>query len=165
MCCACFLLELFSQFYELLFQLFISKPKNILDIQDTCVKHRTFQNYGGHCAVGNLQCSIFLLLPFPDLCLAIILWASELCRQSLWPHGHRFVIQSALSAVRPPIECVSLNLVQSISFTAGGLQSSCRIISATIKGSVRHLSCSLITRPTAIQLTLTNISVTFRYHK
>ena len=56
-----------------------------------CSELLSFKNYGGHCALGNIQCIRFFLSPSPDLCLQYNP-VSELCRQLLGLHGLVFAL-------------------------------------------------------------------------
>ena len=93
-----------------------------------------FKNDGGHCVLGDLQCSINVLVPFPRS-VPRHNPVLELYGQFLRTHGLVF-----------SLTCETLyrqafpNHVQSIEFTTGGLQSSWRNISRMINGNRTHLS-------------------------
>ena len=74
-----------------------------------CSKLLPFKNYGGHCALGNLQCSrIFFSLPRSVPQHNPV---SELCRQFLQLMAW-FLLWYALSAVRPYIDrCVPFQIM------------------------------------------------------
>ena len=99
-----------------------------------------FKNDGGHCVLGDLQCCRNVLVPFPRS-VPRHHPVSELYGQFLRPHGLVF-------ALTWPVNCGTLyrqvcvfpNHVQSIEFTTGGLQSSCRNISRMINGNKMHLN-------------------------
>ena len=56
-----------------------------------------YKNYGGHCCLGNLQCSR-MFCRLPQVCASTLTLSlaqslvSELCRQLLWPHGLVFAL-------------------------------------------------------------------------
>ena len=99
-----------------------------------------FKNDGGHCVFGDLQCCRNVLVPFPRY-VSRHNPVSELYGQFLRPHGMVFALH-ALSTVGPLYKqvCAFPNQVESIEFTTGGLQSSCRNISRMINGNRMHLS-------------------------
>ena len=100
-----------------------------------------FKNDGGHCVLGDLQCCWQFLVPFPRS-VPQHNPASELNGQSLRPHGLFFALTLYLDSYRQLYTqvCTFPNHVQSIEFTTGGLQSSCRNVSRMINGNRMHLS-------------------------
>ena len=93
--------------------------------------------------MGTFSAAKNVLVPFPDLCLDTILSRSSIDNSfdfmSWFLHCH------ALPAVGPIYRqvCAFPNQVQSIEFTTGELQSSCRNISRMINGNKMHLSSIL----------------------
>ena len=83
--------------------------------------------------LGTFNAAEMFWYPSPDLCLDTILsWNSTYNSFNLMAC---FLLWHELSTV-----CAFPNHVQSIEFTAGGLQSSCRNISRMINGNRMHLS-------------------------
>jgi hypothetical protein len=99
-----------------------------------------FKNDGGHCVIGELQCCRNVLVPFPRS----VPWhnpVSEHYRQFLWPHGLVFSLSCTVNCGTLYRQvCAFPNHVQSIEFTTGGLQSSCRNISRMINWNRMHQS-------------------------
>ena len=93
---------------------------------------------GGHCVLGDLQCCINVLVPFPR-CVPRHNPVSELYEQFLWPHGLVFALTCTVNCGIID-RCAFPSHVQSIEFTTGELQSSCRNISWMINGNRMCLS-------------------------
>ena len=88
-----------------------------------------FNNDGGHCLLGDLQCCRNSLAPFPRS-VPRHNPVSELYGQFLRPHGLVFALTCTVNCVTLYRQVFAFpNNVQSIEFTTGGLQSSCRNIS------------------------------------
>ena len=101
-----------------------------------------FKNDVGHCVLGDLHCCRKLLVPFPRNPL------SDLYRQFLRPHGLVFALTCTVNCGTLYRQvCAFPNHVQSIEFTTGGLQSSCRNISRMFNGN--RMNLSLILSPIA----------------
>ena len=102
-----------------------------------------FKNDGGHCVLGDLQCSRNFLVPFPRY----VPWhnpVSELYGQLLRPHDLVFALTCIVNCGTLYRQvCVFPNHAQSIEFTTGGLQSSCRNISRMINVNRMQLSSIL----------------------
>ena len=99
-----------------------------------------FKNDGGHCVLGDLQCCRNVLVPFPRS-VPRHNPVSELYGQFLQPHGLVFALTCTVNCGTLYRQvCAFPNHVQSIEFTTGGLQSSCRNISRMIIGNRMHLS-------------------------
>ena len=92
-----------------------------------------FKNNGGHCVLGDLQCCRNVFIPFPRY-VPLHNLVSELYGQFFRHHGLVF----ALTLYRQV--CAFPNHVQSIEFSTGGVQSSCRNISRMINGNRMHMS-------------------------
>ena len=92
----------------------------------------TFKNDGGHCVLGDLQCCRHLLVPF-SRSVPQHNPVSELYGQFLQPH--RLILTLTCT-----VNCGILCHVQSIEFTTGEFQSSCRNISRVINGNRIYLS-------------------------
>ena len=100
----------------------------------------TFKNDGGPCILGDLQCCRNVWYLSPDLCPEDNP-VSELYGQFLRPHGLVFALTSTVNCGTLYRQvCAFPYHVQSITFTTGGLQSSCRNISRMINGNRMHLS-------------------------
>ena len=98
------------------------------------------KNDGGHCVLGELQYFRNVLVPFPRS-VPRHNPVSELYRQFLRPHGLVFALTCTVNCGTLYRQvCAFPNHVQSIEFTTGGLQSSCRNISRMINGNKMHLS-------------------------
>ena len=99
-----------------------------------------FNNDGGHYVLGDLQCCRNVLLPFPKSVLrhnpvAALLRAIP---SSSWLGFALTCTVNCGTLYRKG--CAFPNHVQSIEFTTGGLQSSCRNISRLVNGNGMHLS-------------------------
>ena len=99
-----------------------------------------FKNDGGHCVLGDLQCCRNVLVPFPRS-VPRHNPDSELYGQFLRPHGLVFAPTSTVNhgTLYRQVRAFP-NHVQSIEFTTGGLQLSCRNISRLINGNRMNLS-------------------------
>ena len=99
-----------------------------------------FKNDVGHCVVVNLQCCRHFLVPFPRS----VPWhnpVSELYGQFLWQPG--LVFAQTCTVNRGTLYsqvCAFLNHVQSIEFTTGRLQSSCRNLNDKRKQDAQELN-------------------------
>ena len=90
--------------------------------------------------VPNLQCCRIVLAPFPRS-VPRHNPVSALYGQFLRPHGLVFALTCTVNCGTLYRQvCAFPNHVQSIEFTTGGLQSSCRNISRMINGNKMHLS-------------------------
>jgi hypothetical protein len=99
-----------------------------------------FKNDGGHCVLGDLQCSDTFWYPSPDLCLRHNT-VSKLFGQFLRPDHLVFALTYTVNCGTLYRQvCAFPNHVQSIKFTIGGLQSCCRNISRMINGNRMNLS-------------------------
>ena len=95
---------------------------------------------GGHCVLGDLNAADIFWYLSPDLCLDTILSRSSA--------DNSFDLMAWFLALTCTVNCGTLNRqvcafphhVQSVGFTTGGLQSSCRNISRMINGNRMHLS-------------------------
>ena len=88
---------------------------------------------------GTFNVAEMFWYPSPDLCLDTILL--KLYGQFLRPHGLVFTLACTVNCGTLYRQvCAFPNHVQSIEFTTGGLQSSCRNISRMINGNRMHLS-------------------------
>ena len=95
-----------------------------------------FKNDGGHCVLGDLQCCRSVLVPFPRS-VPRHNPVSELYGQLFRPHGLVFALTCTVDCGTLYRHlCAFPNDAQSIEFTKGGLQSSCRMIN----GIKMHLS-------------------------
>ena len=101
-------------------------------------KFLPFKNDGGHCVLGDLQGCRHFLLPFPR--------SVPRHNPSLISTDHsfdllaRFLLTCTVhSGTLYRQVCAFPNHLQSIEFTTGGLQSSCRNISRMINGNRMHL--------------------------
>ena len=84
-----------------------------------------FKNYGGHCVLGDLQCCRHFLAPFPRS-VPRPNPVSELNGKFLQLHGLVFALTcTVICGTLYRQVCAFPNHVQSIEFTAAGLQSSC----------------------------------------
>ena len=98
-----------------------------------CSKLLPFKNDGGHRVLGDLQCCRNVLVPF-SRSVPQHNPVSELYRQVIQLHGLVFALTCTLKwGTLYRQVCDFPNNVQSIEFTTGGLQSSCRNISRMIK--------------------------------
>jgi hypothetical protein len=83
-----------------------------------------FKNDGGHCVLGDIQCCIHVLVPFPRS-VPQNNPVSEFYGQFLPPHGWVVALTCTVNCGTLYRQvCASSNHVQSIEFTTGGLQSS-----------------------------------------
>ena len=99
----------------------------------------TFKFDGGHCVLGDLQCCRNVLVPFPRS-VPRHNPVSALYGQFLRPHGLVFALTCTVNCGTLYRQvCAFPNHVQSIQFTTGGLQKSCRNISRMLNGNM-HLS-------------------------
>jgi hypothetical protein len=99
-----------------------------------------FKNDGDHCVHRDLQCCKTVLVPFPRY-VPRNNPVSELYGQFLRPHGLVFALTCSVNCGTLYRQvCAFLNHVQSIEFTKGELQSSCRNISRMINENRMHLS-------------------------
>jgi hypothetical protein len=104
-------------------------------------KLHPFKNDGGHCVLGDLQCSRNVLFPFPRS-VPRHNPISELYGQFLplpWL-GFCSDIQCVNYRTLYRQVCDFPNHVQSIEFITGGFESSCRNISRMTNGNRMHLS-------------------------
>ena len=99
-----------------------------------------FNNYGGHCVLGDLQCCRHFLVPFPRS-VPRHNPVSELNGLFLRPH---VLVYAQTCTVKCGTlykqVCAFPNHVKSIELTTGVLQSSHRKISLMINGNRMHLS-------------------------
>jgi hypothetical protein len=87
--------------------------------------------------LGTFNTAEMFWYPSPDLCLNTILSR----RQFLRPHGFVFALTCTVNCGTLYRQvCAFPSIFQSIEFTTGGLQSSCRNISRMTKGNRMHLS-------------------------
>ena len=90
-----------------------------------CSKPLPFKNYGGHCALGNLQCSRIVSIAFPKS----VSWHNSvfvLCRQFIRHHGLAFALIYIVSYETLYRQvCAFPNHVQLIGFTTDGNISMC----------------------------------------
>ena len=93
--------------------------------------------------LGTFNTAEMFWYPSPDLCLNTFLSRSS-TENSFKPHGLVFALTFTVNCGTLYRQvCAFLNHVQSIEFTTGGLQSSCRNISRMINGNRLHLSSIL----------------------
>ena len=99
-----------------------------------------FKNDGGHCVLGDLQYCRNVLVLFPRA-VPRHNPVSELYGQFLSPRCLVFSLTCTVNCGTLYKQvCAFPNHVQSIEFTTGGLQSSCRNISRMINGNRMHLN-------------------------
>ena len=99
-----------------------------------------FPNDEAHCALGNFQRSRNCFIPFPRSTPPHTS-ISEFYGQFLGPYGSVSALTCTVNCGTSYRKvCFFLNHVRSIELTPGGLQSSCRDISRTIKGDWMHQS-------------------------
>ena len=89
--------------------------------------------------LSTFKCCRHFLVPFPRS-MPQHNPVSELYGQFLRPHGLVFALTCTVNQTLYKQVCAFHNHVQSIEFTTGGLQSSCRNISRMINGNRMHLS-------------------------
>ena len=98
-----------------------------------------FKTDGGHCVLWDLQCCRHFLVPVPRS-VPRHNPVSDLYGQFLPPPGLDFSLKCTVNCGTLYRQvCAFPNHVQSIEFTTGGLQSSCRNISKIINGNRMHL--------------------------
>ena len=103
----------------------------------------SFKKDGGICVLRDLQCNRNILVRFPRS-VPQHKPVFELYRQFLQPHGLVFALICTINCeTLYRQECAFPYQVQSIEFTTGGLQSSCRNNSRMISGNRMHLSSIL----------------------